>query len=108
MISRQSFFFTLSLHRLLISLLHIPPIRLPGINIFKRDTYASTIEYQSIGTMNPKTLELAQEWPTRKDKSENLRVWPGEKLSFQKMISSPGERFTTCQLNLQRNFNLRQ
>ena len=57
---------------------------LTGINIFKRDTHASAIEYHIIETMEPKTLELTQELPTRKHKSETLESGPVRNLASRK------------------------
>lgn len=63
--SRPRFFFpTLSLHWFLISFVAHSTI------MSASNKYFSVIGYQIIETMNPKTLELTQELPTRKDKSE--------------------------------------
>ena len=82
--SRPHFFFHTVPFWLLISLLQFPPIYLPGINIFKRDTRASVIGYHIIETMEPKTLDLTQEWPTRKDKFETLESGPVRDLTSRK------------------------
>ena len=57
---------------------------LTGINIFKRNTRASVIGYHIIETTEPKTLELTQELPTRKDKSETLESGPLRNLASRK------------------------